>query len=1483
MEHLKKPTNYLYKLTTSTLVSEQIQQKKLQFGYYKQNSRVAIIKNDSDLIRGLKENPRQSTTSQATFTFFNWLMNSPRLSGGNKPNYVLSTVEQFQFSGSEFHPSHNLFVDSSNSPTKWQEGDARAADQIADLLLPSGQWHRHYDTVVVSSSSNDKQVELLRHYLELTGGSLLIIENDDVPPSPSMQKFINELSLIDVNDKNSAKTEKENNAPQGILVSTYQIKGKNDIEKNTHIISNFSQQNSVITEQTYRTGWNYSGEITFTDSGDWTLYLDTSLLQECATLSIGSRDIHIIPSNEHQAISLGHIDKNGTINFSIKTITETSPPKFDLLYRSGQSPIERIPESAFSYIQSKTDITKTNKNTPSFNPHGFQQVVSLPHSAINSILLTDETLQQSEYFSIVLSSEHQNIILKLDDIALISRSSWPELAQEIENKINHQLSLLSHPLVKVSYKNNQIIIVGEGICISQFQLKRNVPVPYVDVPNTVYKKIEDNAIIQSISIDKDQINNWTHLSLKLTDKDSHITEIYREEFKLTETQFTSPEQFAQYLQDYIHQHIDDSDIRVNWNKKTYQLNITDLQNRKLDLLQFGYQEQILPIVIVENPTSSLDPFIVGAVTGDLPTDENIVEYQLIEKPQFGDVLLDERTGKWQYQPDNHFNHHGVEQFDFVAVMKNGDISAPISVQLQMEAPPLVSIPGKKTFTIQDPIYNEPSPKKHPKPHDMQVHNIQLAQTHLQAPDTPYFCLSANRWALVKVDVTSQSSAKSPDFVAIVSTKEGKELGRVRLVGPERLPQTLLPIPIKMSVPANDLHHQSYTAPLKSEWVQPGVRIRILADNTPILMPYTEENGNFQLNVKPNHSITSHIHTTSLYQQGHGTYTYSPLSWGIEAAARLPIKHFTLYSYPAVSQSPALNPYINGYLTTRILSNPKYDNPKVIPQFTASQIHWAYMNSSKLAKLTSFNFEFHYSAIEPLIPDGAFFWLLGIASPNYGGGLADSGILWHEIYGHGLGLPHTNNKEVYPFKEYSNGVNIAYDQQQQRYITYKRLSVNGDVTEVKPAMYPTSPMELLANNDAFLPHSDYFVAKIQDFLIQKAHQNKYSKHYIQRDTPIYWLHRQFTRMTDGTLHPYSRLNIIKTIASTINAPHDEFITKSLDDDYQDYSFKVTYATHHGLLSETKDIFIFDNQLNLKIADKGELVKLEVKEAGNKDAAKIIFQYKNPESLANRLFSNSNGQTLPEKLQLDNYWRGTKLFWSATEHDLVNAKTGQVNLSRIDKHSKLRASWVENGQLHQQDFSLSDPFGEDEIQLAIHEFKPINHLDIQVDKRFISNRQLNVPSERNLLSDVHIHQLVNIKQLGLTNSEHTYWVTLQLYNEQGRIEEYTPKERWYLSVDQDILTINGTIDSTPGLELVGIKVYIDQHLQDNVAPRSIWLYQNSIDQLAENTAFVNYDRPVEFNSIAEQPALLSTIDQKDNLSLFHGATLPQPTQIVSPLIA
>ncbi|QKJ50665.1 hypothetical protein G9396_05055 [Providencia rettgeri] len=94
-----------------------------------------------------------------------------------------------------------------------------------------------------------------------------------------------------------------------------------------------------------------------------------------------------------------------------------------------------------------------------------------------------------------------------------------------------------------------------------------MPVPYVDVPNTVYKKIEDNAIIQSISIDKDQINNWTHLSLKLTDKDSHITEIYREEFKLTETQFTSPEQFAQYLQDYIHQHIDDSDIRVNWKKR----------------------------------------------------------------------------------------------------------------------------------------------------------------------------------------------------------------------------------------------------------------------------------------------------------------------------------------------------------------------------------------------------------------------------------------------------------------------------------------------------------------------------------------------------------------------------------------------------------------------------------------------------------------------------------------------------------------------------------------------------------------------------------------------------------------------------------------------------------------------------------------------------------------------------------------------------
>ncbi|MCW2257170.1 hypothetical protein M2263_003261 [Providencia alcalifaciens] len=132
-------------------------------------------------------------------------------------------------------------------------------------------------------------------------------------------------------------------------------------------------------------------------------------------------------------------------------------------------------------------------------------------------------------------------------------------------------------------------------------------------------------------------------------------------------------------------------------------------------------------------------------------------------------------------------------------MKDGHKSAPISVQIQTDNAPVVSYPGKRTFNIPDPIYHPPVACHYRAPADMQVHDISLAQTHQQRIDSPYLRLVANRWALIKVDITSQMEANAPDIVAIVSDKEGYELGRVQLTGPQQLPKRLEPLSEEPSV------------------------------------------------------------------------------------------------------------------------------------------------------------------------------------------------------------------------------------------------------------------------------------------------------------------------------------------------------------------------------------------------------------------------------------------------------------------------------------------------------------------------------------------------------------------------------------------------------------------------------------------------------------------------------------------------------------
>ncbi|MEY0436022.1 hypothetical protein [Providencia huaxiensis] len=1242
------------------IFADEIQQGNLQLGWYKKG-RVAIIQQDTTLINVLKDNPEQSADGEKAFKLFSWLSDKPRLAGENKKTYVLSALGTKDFSGFSFHTKQNLFVESFNSPHEWIDGETRAQAQLADLLLPSGQWHRHYSIVVLPENANDKQVELIRHWLELTGGSLLIVKDKHKKPSASTQQLIDELR-----------------------------------------------------------------------------------------------------------------------------------------------PVERI---------------ELTNNT--LDNHNFQQAIILPPHSINSLKLTDELRNNSQYFSISIENTKYNKTLSLHNIPITETSSWQQIARSIETDVNKMMAVNQLPAVKIRYEKNTLKLVGENIIFRQFQLKQTK---------------------QAIS----RYNTQESIS------------------------------------------------------------------------------QVLPILVAENPDELPDQLVVGAITGKLPNNSYIKGYKILEQPKFGRLTLNNATNEWQYIADNaKFETHS-DQFDFIAMLPNGQQSQPLSIQLQTENAPQLRIPGKRTFSVPDPIYHEPQRRYNPTPSDMKVHNIQLAQTHLQNMADKHMSLTANRWALLNVEITSETVANSPDIEAIVSNKERKIIGRVRLTGPDHLPKTLTAFPQQMNVSAQNWHQQRFTAPIKGEWIQPDINIVITVNGKPIVTEETNQYGLFSPNVTLDNHLIVHVDSHSLYQQGHGIYSYSPLSWGKEAATILPIGQLTLYSALATVSRPSLTPYFSSSNSKAIpLIHPHYDNPEEIGYHPSAQIYWAYNNSKKYQTTNNANSDYQYTAVE-ILPSSVGTALLGLASPNHGGGVHEPNVMFHEVFGHGLGLPHTdmkdrNNQPTYPYSYYSHGKNPAYNQSRQYYVTYHDL--HSHLQQAMPTMLSSFVPFRSGAYDAFLPHADAYNQKIHQFLSGRVRwqnnktkgedtedggfagdgfyqrwdqtnkqwvtltQQNYAEYYKltqieqfphQRDVPIYWIQHQFTKMADNSLHPYSTITVDRTIG---NLPADYHNLKTGGgrpyDIYGDYALTVTYATPNGLLTEVLQI---PHAVSFNIADKGELVQFTVHELNDKkEMGSLLSHYSNPDSLANRLFAEHDGQTVPNLLLLDNYWQGAPIYWAATEEGLIDFSTGKVNTDKITSSSALYAKWVENGRLHQQYFSLSDPFGQKQQVDTSLNFIALNHLDTHALQNSPIPNMLCYTADQRLIADVNFEQTVDITHLNLPDGQYSFWVTLRTSDAQKHVQENEPVEEWYFSVQQNQLTIKGTIDSTPELQLDGILIHIDQHLQDNAAPTLVWLQQNNqnpVGQLAENTEFLDHNRPVIFNSGVILPELISSIPEEEPISLYSSVlSIPQ----------
>lgn len=109
-----------------------------------------------------------------------------------------------------------------------------------------------------------------------------------------------------------------------------------------------------------------------------------------------------------------------------------------------------------------------------------------------------------------------------------------------------------------------------------------------------------------------------------------------------------------------------------------------------------------------------------------------------------------------------------------------------------------------------------------RPDDLHIEAVYLAQTHVMKPDQPYFRLTGNRAALLKVHVVSASGAAAPPVQALVRSKG--ETVMLTLQGPATLPKTL---PSEPGVVRHTLE-DSFTALIPARLVRPGLSVEVRA-------------------------------------------------------------------------------------------------------------------------------------------------------------------------------------------------------------------------------------------------------------------------------------------------------------------------------------------------------------------------------------------------------------------------------------------------------------------------------------------------------------------------------------------------------------------------------------------------------------------------------------------------------------------------------
>ena len=283
--------------------------------------------------------------------------------------------------------------------------------------------------------------------------------------------------------------------------------------------------------------------------------------------------------------------------------------------------------------------------------------------------------------------------------------------------------------------------------------------------------------------------------------------------------------------------------------------------------------------------------------------------------------------------------------------------------------------------------------------DARIDAVFLAQTHVSKPDHPYFKLTGNRPALLKVHVVSPTGASAPAVAAIFRVGGTQET--LTLSGPSVLPRSLPSEPGKVQHRFSD----SFTVMVPARLIKPGLNIVVRAGNSQV---------SHDINVGAPTAVKMKMFDVHYFGLGNADY---PAGWQEELEAKWPVVDLQVERIRGLNFPELVVPARPDVGTphVRVSSRDEYQ-VKTGQRFDGEQaaaLEWVHALSA-----SGGNQDVAMCYVNIIgVPAG------GQAGGFDGVGAVTPGILHHEL-GHALSLPHWGTTPSYPYRGDMYGIPAA---------------------------------------------------------------------------------------------------------------------------------------------------------------------------------------------------------------------------------------------------------------------------------------------------------------------------------------------------------------------------------------------------------------------------------------------------------------------------